>query len=102
MKAETKAKIKVKVNHFVNAVKEWTVPILVTTTIAAAWDGHIQSKKNQRAIEGLRHNQGVIKDVVNHNAECLVHTNDRVSELEKANGKLLGEAINVTEGKESA
>lgn len=98
MKAETKAKIKMKIRGVMNTVKEWAVPILFGTTVAAAWTGYVNSEKQGREIERLKHDQVVLKEVVNHNAEELQTGLELINE----NKRLLGNAMIITEGKDAA
>ena len=102
MKEETRIKIRSAVNKVGRVVRDWGVPVLLFSTVVAAWDGHVTANRNAKEIKRLTNNENVMADVINHNADCLCKTNDRVSELESKNRELLDEALKETEGGEPA
>ena len=102
MKRETRIKLQSMAEKLGNVIREWGVPLLIGTTIAAAWDGHVRAQRNEREIRRLTHNQNVFRDVVNENAVCLGETMDRVTELENRNQELLDQALKETEGASAA
>ena len=81
-----------------NAVKPWIAPMLVVTTISAAWDAYSQSRRNEREIRELQ--RKIDHTEINI---TLVPKEDEPEETEKMaedNTKLLEEALDITEGKE--
>lgn len=102
IKPETKAKIKMKVDRVIGAVKPWIVPMAVITTISAAWSGHVNSVRNEREIRELQ--DKVSKDELAIDANFNLHDriDERVTALEQKNKELLDEACDFTEGKETA
>lgn len=98
-KPETKAKIKMKVDKAWNAVKPWIIPITLASTVAAAWDGYSNSRRNERELRELR--EYAVK--IDHGGGNVCDRLDkRISALEAKNAELLNEAMEVTEGKETA
>lgn len=97
MKAETKAKIRVKLNRAWEAVKPWIIPATVITTVCAAWDGYSQSHRNERELRELQKYAAAI----DHGGGNALHEIDeRIKALEEKQNELLEKAIDVTEGKE--
>ena len=99
-KSERRIKAEATLRKIGRAVCDWVVPVLLVSTVSAAWSGHVTAKRNEREIKRLSHNENVMKDVINGNAEILGQTMDRVSDLESKNRELLDEALKTTEGKE--
>lgn len=98
-KPETKAKIKMKADRIWNAIKPWVIPITLASTVAAAWDGYSNSRRNERELRELREYAAKI----DHGGGNLCHRlEERISALEEKNDELLKEAMDVTEGKETA
>ena len=99
MKPETKVKIKMKLDHAVNAIKPWIAPITVMLTACAAWTGYSNSCRNERELHRLRDKVDVI-DV----RLCYAYANlkNKVEGLEEKNEKLLKEAMDITEEKEES
>lgn len=81
-----------------NAVKPFIAPLLIVTTISAAWDGYSQSRRNEREIRELQ--RRIDHTEINI---TLMPKEDEPEETEKMaedNTKLLEEALDITEGKE--
>lgn len=102
MKAETKAKIRITIRKIGEAVKPWIVPTLLLSTISAAWAGYVQSEQNRRHLKEVEQWRERYTTLGLANAENVCELNDRLTELENQNQKLLNDAMNITEGKESA
>ena len=99
IKPETIAKAKVKAKHVAGAIAPWAVFALITGTITAAWDGYSQSRRNERELRELKDYAAKI----DHGGGNICNQLDeRIKVLEEINDKLLEEACDVTEGKETA
>ena len=99
-KSERRIKVESVIRKVGETVKDWVVPVLMFSTVAAAWSGHVTAKRNEKEIRRLSHNEGVMADVINGNADLLGKTMGRVSDLENRNQELFNEALKTTEGKE--
>ena len=91
MKAETKSKIQCKVRKIRNGVIEMIVPACIGGLIGTAIGGYAMGLYNSVQISNLtkRYNKTTSE------------TNERFEKLEAQNQKLLEEAMDITEGKES-
>ena len=82
----------------VNAVKPWIIPMMVVTTISAAWDGFSTARRNEREIRELQRRI----DHTEINITLLPKENEPedTAGLAEENTKLLEDALDITEGKE--
>lgn len=81
-----------------NAVKPWVAPLLVVTTISAAWDGYSQSRRNEREIRELQ--RRIDHTDIHITLMPKEEEPDDTESMAEENTKLLEEALDITEGKE--
>ena len=102
MKAETKVKWKMRLNHIKETGKVIIVPLFVGGTIGAAWCGYVESIRNSRNNQKMAVRLEHTMEVVENNAQCQLHDRQTLLEMERQNALLFEKCLKETEGKQES